>query len=343
MSKMKRLGIAILSAMVAIIITAMPVMAIALPDSTPSVEDVYIYRNVLETGDMAVIIFENTPYGTVPTDYDYSEAFIWRLIDTDNTTELAQAVGYDYNVGTYEGSGYGYNVISFYLDATEVTALGITWLDILTLRLSGNPVAFASPPTYNYPVTIGDYSSLTDTADVKADIALLILTIAGDLDNKWGLTSTYSLISESETGTSLSLFGQAYFRGAIYGVQAMAPAAFPLSISDIVTTARTWTTTYVTELGEQHTGDYIDTALTAGNDFFDVDFGLFGMLLTLGICVVIILGHWYLKGGNVWTGLTESAPVVVIATRMGMFGLGELGLLAAVCWLFVSAKLWRIV
>ena len=312
---------------------ALPVLAyIAEPDSTPTVEDIWCYRNVLETGDFLIIVYENTPYASIP-DIDYSDAFVWRWMDTDHSTELAQAVGYDYH-----DNGYGYNIISFYLDASETPIWGLGYY----LTLSGTPSNFEDELKYTYSIEANSYSSLTDSSEVKAAIANQILTIAKDLDNKWNLDTDSSLISESETGTVLSLYGQAFFRGAIYGVQSMAPGAFPLIIDDITATDRTWSTDYVDLLVAQYSGTYIETALTAGESLLAVDYNLMGILLILGLCLTVILANWYLSGGNLWKGFIDATPPLVIGARMALFGIGELGLLAAICWLYVSGKMWRI-
>lgn len=310
-----------------------PVYAIDLPDSTPNVESIYCYRNVLETGDFFAIFYENTPYASEP-DIGYSEAFIWRFMDTDGETELAQSLGYNYH-----DSGYGYNVICFYFDAEEAP----DWEQIYFLTLSGTPSAFESPPTYTYSIESGDYSSLTVSDEVKTEIAAQVLRLATDLDNKWGLSASNSLLLETETGTVLSIYGEAFFRGAIYGIQAIAPASFRLIINTVITDERTWTTTYVTELEAQNAESYIGPAIEAGERLLDVDYNLMGIIGIFLMCALIVGTHWWLSGGNLWKGAIECCSPLVIATRMGVFGLGELGTIAAISWLYASAKLWKII
>jgi len=334
---MKRiwLTIILMVLLLASFIIATPAYAyIDLPDSAPTVESIDCYRNVLETGDFFILIYENTPYAETP-DIDYSDAFIWRLMDTDGEAELAQALGYDYNE-----NGYGYNVVSFYFSATDAP----DWGENYYLTLSGAPSAFESPPEYAFEISASDYSALTDTNAVKTAITARILTMAADLDNKWGLDETTSLLLEVETGTVLSIYGEAFFRGAIYGVQAMAPEVFRLVINNITALSdRDWEEEYTTNLTTQHSGTYLEPALEAGESFFNVDYNLMGILITLAICAGIIFATWYLSGGNIWKGFIESASPLVICTRIGLFGMGELGLIAAVGWLYVSAKLWKIV
>jgi len=310
----------------------------AAPDSTPTVINKYIYRNVLETNDYFAIIYENTPYASIP-DENYSDAFIWRFIDTDGTTELAQSLGYDLTGLNGINQGYGYNVIGFYFDSTTAPV----WNSSCYLRLSGNPAVFDTPPSYTYSIDASDYSSLTDTDEVRSEIAQRVLVLAADLDSKWGLTSATSLLYEMETARVLSIYGEAFFRGALYGLQGLAPDAFRLVIGTVLEGDRTWTDAYVGQLVSQHDGTYIAPALAAGQTLLDVDYNLFGMMGTLAVCALLLLANWYIIGGNAWKGMAESASVLVICTRMGLFGLGELGLLVSLCWLYVSAKIWKII
>ena len=74
----------------------------------------------------------------------------------------------------------------------------------------------------------------------------------------------------------------------------------------------------------------------------DTDYNLFGLMIVLVIVILLIFGHWYLGSGNRWTGFIESAPVLVISGRMAMLGLGELGLITALCWLYFTGRLWKV-
>jgi hypothetical protein len=312
-----------------------PVLAIDEPDSTPSIANKWVWRNVLENNDMLIIIYENTPYATTP-DVPYSEAFIWRLISANGTTELGQAVGYNYNE-----YGYGYNVIGFYFSASE----NITWGENYYLKLSGTPAAFAEPPEYVYQLSSGDYSSLTDAEDIEDDIESKILQIAADLENKWGLSVDYELLEQSEVGMVLSIYGESFFRGALYGLQAYAPDVFRLVIGNIdpaALTDRTWTDNYSESLPGQYPGSAIEEGMQAGNDFLDVTYNLFGLLLTLGFIGILITVCLTISG-DWWGSVCGGVAPMVIFTRMGLFGMGELALVTALGWLFFSAKMWKLI
>ena len=202
-----RLGI-LLALLVAFLLSATPVYADTPdPDSPPTVDGKNAYRNLLETGDWLIVVYANIPYGTLPST-PVTQTYIWQLIDVDGVTELGSTVGYNYN-----DDGYGYNVYSMYWSASEATALGMVWNTAYTIRLSGNPAVFDTPPVYNYTLNIADYSTLTAQADVQAELAARIIALAGDLDSKWGLSSLYSLLTQNETATVLSIYGRLFSEG----------------------------------------------------------------------------------------------------------------------------------
>lgn len=333
--KMKRLLILPVIIIIFLVISS-PVLAIDDPDDTPTIQNTYIYRNCIETGDYLAIILENTPYDTSPTDYTYPEAYTWSLLDTDGSTEIGQAQGHAYN-----DYGYGYNVIGFYFSADEAPE----WDQAYKFRLAQTPSAFDAPQQWIFDITSPGYSTLNATSDVKIDIAAKILLIASDLDNKWGLDVDYSLVSQTETGDVLSIYGEAFFRGALYGCQAYAPNAFQLvieNISDDYLSDREWNTEYSTNLSQQHSGTSFGDAMDAGNQGLGTDYNLFGLLITL-VVLGVLWGGCVMISGDWWGSIAICSGPLVIFTRMGMFGMGELALIAAIGWLWISGKIWKVI
>lgn len=335
---MKRLGTSILLALLATMMIATPVYADTEdPDSTPTIDTINIYRNLRQTGtptgDILILIYANIPYATLP-DLPVTQTFIWSLIDTDNVTELGSTVGYVYQKG-----GYGYNVWSMYFTADNVTTLGIEWDTSYTLRLSGNPAAFDTPPIYNFPITVADYSTLTDTADVKAELTARILTIAADLYSKWGLTSVNTLLTQNETATVLSVYGEAFFRGAIHGLQAMAPAVFSVVIRIIDIDPREWDPEYAENTTSQWAGTWVETAQEAGKALFGTEYDLLSIIMLLAMSIGLLIGNIMLTGDH-WNGLVDVAVFGVIGARLGMYDLAFLILVAAICWIYIGTKVW---
>lgn len=337
---MKKLRlIIILGLLVGLLFSSTPVYADTPdPDSTPTIEGFNVYRNMRETGDMLVLIYATIPYSPIP-DQPVTQTFIWSMIDTDNVTELGSTVGFAYNLSTHQSDGFNYNVFSMYWDAADVTALGITWGTSYTIRLSGNPAVFDTPPIYNYILSASDYSSLTTQADVQAELGARILTIAASLDIKWGLSSAYSLITELEAGTALSLYGEAFFRGAIFGIQSLAPGIFSVVIRTIDVPERTWDPAYSINVTDQWSGTWVETAKEGGKVLFGTTYDLLSIIMLLSMCGGLLIGNIMLTGDH-WNGLIDVTAFGVIGARLGMYDLAFLILVAAMCWIYISAKIW---
>ena len=312
----------------------LPVFATDPPDSAPTAE-FWVYQNLLETGDRLMLIYQNIPYGTIPDDPIW-QTYMWRMLDTDNTTELGTALSYAFN-----DSGYGYNLTSMYWDAANVTAAGMMWNTTYTVRLSQNPIMFTSPADYNFSLSAADYSVLTAEADVKAELAARILAIGAELDQRWALGATYSLLNETETGTVLSIYGEAFFRGAIYGLQGLCPQVFAYIISDLDLTARTWSTSYVTVLENQYAGTWVDTAKAAGATLFGTTYDLTALIVTLIVCGVLAALAIILSG-DAWHGFADARTGLIIMTRLGFFNLGFLALLGALAVIYGASRLWGV-
>jgi hypothetical protein len=309
---MKRRLFAVLAAVVMVLALAAPALAIPLPDSAPSIDERYAYRNLLETGDMLLVVKSNLPYATPPTT-TVSQAYVWRLFSADGLTEYGSTTGY-----SYHNYGYGYNVWSMYFPAATAPA----WGGLYNIRLSGNPTAFSTPPVYNFYMLPGDYSSLTATDDVKTELATRVIFLANDLNTKWA---------------ALSLYGESFFRGAIYGLQAMAPAGFQVIVNTIAQPDRTWTPTFATGLTNQYNG-WLKTAQDAGKELFKTDYDLLSMIICLALTFGVVIANMAVGAGK-WDGLIDATLVLVFSARLGLIGLGYIALFEALCILYIGIKL----
>ena len=328
---MRRLGIAVVIALL-LSLAGSPVYADTLdPDSAPTLVQTDVYRNLLETGDSFYLFYLNIPYAALP-DTDVTETFIVRLIGLDGVTVLGSTTGYAFN-----DDGYGYNVYSMYFPAAD----GLVWEALYTMRLSGNPVVFVTPPVYNYSISATDYTSLVTVDDNRAALAARILTIADDLDNKWGLAVSASLLAQSESGTTLSIYGEAFFRGAIFGVQTLAPAAFAFIIKDVEIVDRTWTSNYTDVLQEQWVGTWVEEAKTGSTNFFGTSYDLLSLLLLLAACAAVFMGNMGIgRGGEIWASLIDVLFILAVGARLGIYDLGYLALVAALAVIYLGVKFW---
>ena len=306
------------------------------PDSTPTINGgilgIDVYRNLLETGDRGFLVYANIPYATPPTTPE-NEAFIWQLLSPDGLTVIGQTTGYPYH-----NLGYDYNAYWFYFSSAD----SVTWGSAYIMRLTGNPAIFLSPPTYDYVLAASDYNSQTTQAGNQGELEARILAISTDLYTRWSLSPTTKLTKEGETGTVLSPSGETFWRGAIYGCQALAPGVFEFGALSITTTSHSSTKGYADNLTGQYAGSWIATAKQGGADFFDLDYDLVSTLLVLIVCVGVMFLEQYLSD-NIWFGLMDASLIAVIFGRQGLYDVTFLAMIAALLWIYVSARVWGLV
>jgi hypothetical protein len=298
------------------------------PDDTPTIDQMDVYRNLLETGDRLYIWVADVPYDTTPNT-TLPEAFIWRLIDSDNDTELGATTGFAYN-----DNGYGYNVYGMYFDATD----NLTWESSYTLRLSGNPSVFDDPPTYNCPINASDYTTANTSADNQDYLSTRVIEIARQLDTEWELTpNDDSLIYESEGETFLSIYGESVFRGSIYGIQALATDAFRFAITDIDADTRDWDTEFSDNLTEQFTGTWIETSKTGGGSLFGVGYDLMSLIISAVMGILLIIGNMKITGDH-WNALIDVAVLLIAFPRLDMIPLSFTALICAIFVMYEGTK-----
>ncbi len=192
------------------------VFAIADPDSPPQVSAVYVYEDLLETGDVGVLIDYYLDYAVPPTE-TATEAYLGVFVDTDGTTQLKAVAPY-----TFVDSGYGRGLIWIYFTAAEVVTYSITSADVALydIWLVGNPtLAWVGDPP---KTTVGiDYWMPTDASPATL-LALRVLYYADVLELAWAL----DMIEETPLGSRLTVLGESYFSNVIPNLRTMAPSAF---------------------------------------------------------------------------------------------------------------------
>jgi hypothetical protein len=330
------MALAILASLLAFVFMAIPVHATANPDSTPTIDRARVYHNLLETNDFLLIFEANIPYAVLPATSE-PNTFIWRMVGLDGVTELGSTTGYAYNT-----DGYRYNVYSMYFSASTVATKGIVWGTDYIIRLVGNPTVFVTVPIYNFAINPGDYTTETTSDANKAALVEEIIFLASDLNNKWVLTTDYRLTLETEMGTVLSIYGEDVFRGSVYGVQALAPAAFRFIIQDISAAARSFNGSYNASLEGQYAGTWVDASRNASRDLLGTSYDLTSIVILLGACVALVLINLSVTSDH-WNGIIDVCFLLVIGARMGIFSLVYLILIAALAVIFIGTKVWRMI
>jgi hypothetical protein len=220
----------------------------ALPDSTPTLHDMKVYRNLLVDDDFLLVVPYTMPYAT-PPDLGIDKTFIFRLFDVAGTTELGSILAFPYN-----DDGYGEGIVSFYFDDTAAPVWGANYV----LRIDCNPAEFAAPTVWSFVLDSPAYSSFDDHDDNIEELRLDILEMGETLSGSWPV----DLTEETDSGTVLSTYGERYFRRAIKSVQAMCPELFYVQVSNPDYTKRSWDTIFADALANTFSGTFVWDAMT---------------------------------------------------------------------------------
>ena len=249
---MKKLLFGLIAVLLAVI-PATPVFAIADPDTPPQVSAVYVFEDLLEDGDLGVLLDYYLDYAALP-DETVSEAYLAVFVDTDGTTQLKSVAPY-----TFVDSGYRRGLAWIYFTAAEVTTHSIDQANeaLHTVWLMGNPTLDwdADPPK-----TIAGIDFWQTTGDTAVLLALRVLYYADVLEIVW----TLDMVEVTALGNRLTATGESYFDNAIANLRIMAPLAF--AVSEISPTIEDLD--YITLFGAIATGFITGTpvALTEGTN-----------------------------------------------------------------------------
>ena len=222
MKKSIRLLLAILIIGVMVLaVLPLPVQAINQPDDPPGVNAVYIYEDLLDVGDVGVLIdyFIDYTIAGIPTE-PVTDAYLAIFIDTDGITQLKSVAPY-----TFQDNGYGRGLVWIYFSPAEVTTYSLDAVDVALYRiwLVGNP-AIESGWTGDPPKTVATIDTWYTTGDPNVLLALRVLTYADLLELVW--TPSVDLIQNTALGSKLTTLGESYFENVIQNLRQMASGAF---------------------------------------------------------------------------------------------------------------------
>lgn len=215
-------------AILVVLLTAMPVLAIADPDTLPQVMAVYIYEDLLEEGDIGVFVDYYLDYFPDPgiPDETVTESYLVSFIDEDGTTQIATVAPYTYLGAGYTDNGYQRGMAWIYINATDVDTYDIDSADMASHKvwLMGNPTV-ASGWTGDPPKTTTDIDYWQTTGDSAILLAIRVLTFAEILEAAWGL----DMIGITALGSRLTTAGESYFENVIQNLRTIAPSCFSVS------------------------------------------------------------------------------------------------------------------
>jgi len=223
----KRLLISIILAVLVVLLTAIPVLAINQPDDDPYIMAVYVYEDLLQDGDMGVFVdylIDYTDAGT-PTEI-VTESYLVSFIDTDGTTQIATVAPYTYIGAGYTDKGYQRGMAWIYISASDVNTYLIDSANIASHKvwLMGNPTVesgWAGDP----PKTTADIDYWQTTGDSSTLLAIRVLTFAEILNTAWSI----EMVEGTVLGSRLTTAGESYFEGVIANLRIIAPSCFAIS------------------------------------------------------------------------------------------------------------------
>lgn len=302
---MKKLAIII--AAVLILTIATPALAfLDAPDSPMTFPSVRVFQNTVEDGDVAIIFEYNIPYTSYPTT-PASLSIVFRCYSADGAILLNTATPYNFTL--FETNGYGHGVGLFYFPASEA----LSWEEAYILNIQQLPLHYNPADTISYTLTSADYSAATLQSDSQYDVYNYILGICDDYEDYYpdvGLKST------TDTAIVLSAYGEAYFRGAIPGLQLICPQVFLVQtyIPEGMTTEN-YTMGLSEDYSERLTGTDIERGAERLGDYFSVGGYFVLAVVTFGLALVPPI--WTArKGWGLEPGLAAAAAVVICAALL---------------------------
>jgi len=299
---MKRLIRSLGVALIALLVTASPAMAIAEPTSV-TLDDIELFQNLLVTGDMLAVVPYSVTFTTKP-DENIDKTFIFRMTSVDGTTEYGTALAYP----AYNG-GYGSGIVSFYF-ADNTT---VTWGETYVFRVQQNPTYYPSAQYWDFTI---DSSAYSDAFDQTEGLKAKVIDSATFLTTEFGV----ALLSKSESGaTILSTYGELYYLTAIPGLQQMVPYLFSVQLENPDFAKRTWSTIVAVALVTKYSGTFI-------GDFMTGFGGLWGTttsaaMTTLSIfMVLVIIGLSIGKfKGTMLTAMCDGYALILLLMLIGFF------------------------
>ena len=290
-----------------VILLPLPVFAaIANPDTAPTVWDVHVNQNVISTGDIVFTGLYNIPYATPPT-VTADQTFIIRLMDPTGTTDLGSVAPFNYN-----GYHNGYNQGAFSLYFAAGNAL--TWGTTYVIQIAENPSQFASPLKWNTSLTAGMYTSVTTQTDNQTDLASQMFTIGSVLATDFN-EKLFTLAGSRQV---LTADGEIYFRGAINGLQSMAPALFAIQQNTLDLSSTAWTTSSTwTNYLTRFNNTWVGAAMTAtGNQFGMSGNMVMGLIFIVPACMIFLILSAK-RFNTTDPGLVACSVVLEMGTVMG--------------------------
>ena len=270
-----------------------PVKAIDNPTSV-SIGDVFVFTNLVETGDQLFFVRYDVSYSPEPTE-DAEDTWLMAIYDTDGSTLLyTRPLNY-----------YQHNIISIYLTPAQA----LTWGTAYKVRVMGSPSVFdpliEGTNMRTSTLSGGNYREIEDLSGVLLDQAQI-------LENDWGV----ALLT---TAGLLNTTGAFYFLKAVPNLNAFAADIFQTTVAYPEGFDRTWAAAYGNML-ESHAGPNLTAAFVGFGDFLGVSWRWAAFWL-ISVGYLTAAGIMYSVTKNAYFSILMSFPVVALFTWLGVIQL----------------------
>lgn len=290
------------------------------------VRSLIVTRHNVEADDFLVAFDYNIEYASLPDD-PADDTYIFRLMSVNATSQMGSVVPYP-----YFNDGYNHGLSGFYFSAADAP----TWGEEYVLRICGNPAFFADPPELNFTLTTDDYSTAANQTASQAVLADYVVDVIEGLEIQYDTTLT----AQMESDTILNGVGEAYVRGALPGVQVLAPSLAFIQSVPVVYDTRTWQTTQATTYEQRYDGTSFSRALNSIGGFMG------------GIDGSMVFASFFLVGGvgaigasaimfrTATHGLIAAALILLVGTLLGAVPMALTAIIALVAALLVGYLLF---
>jgi len=279
-----------------------------------SVDGANVYSSYIEDDDWLIVVkYKNVlePYYGNDTSQN---AFLLQLVDTDNTTVLAQT----------PLPSWGYRPGSIYLSATTVSSL--EWGANYTIKINGT----ANETHYNLTAADWRGSNLV----ILDDWCLALATSMQTYDNATYITMT------TEKGLVLNEEGGVLFVVGIPVLNQVRPNLFQIVVSDIPHEEVTETWAFWATLDPWYTavGPELAGIINSSGALISVDGQTAGMLFIFILWAAIATTAFAVGHGT--AGMALSLPILALGTYYQFIPFAVMGVALAVVVVLVIREIW---
>jgi hypothetical protein len=226
-------------------------------------------------------------------------------MSADGATDYGYMTPYPYG----EQNGFNEGVTGLYF-GTNV----ITWGGSYKLRVSEIPGAFAVPLDFDTTIPATAWSSFTDQEDNRTELATNIYQMAQSLESQFD-ESFFQSAGDRQVFTGE---GDAYFRGAILNLQAMAPSLFLIQQVPVSSEMPEYTTDQFDAYEDRFDGTWVGDSMDATAEQLGTDDPALAMMLVTVLpmsLVFVILSSW--KFRRIEPGFAVVPLILLMAVLMG--------------------------